>query len=151
MQLFVYSVALSALELVGPLARVIERSDRDLARQLRRASSSVLLNIAEGDGVRDGHRRQRLLTARGSSSEVVACLDAAAALGYLQAPDVAAAKDGFDHVGRMLSKLLPPIAESVASAELLGARRGLAFRNEPRRSRARREAPKPAAARRGRG
>jgi four helix bundle protein len=108
MQLFVYSVALSALRLVGPLARVIGRSDSDLARQLRRASSSVLLNIAEADGVRDGNRRLRLLTARGSSSEVVACLDAASALGYLDvdADAVLAAKDGFDHVGRMLTKLL---------------------------------------------
>ncbi len=106
MQLFVYSGALSALRQVGPLARVIARSDGDLARQLRRCSSSVLLNIAEGDGVRAGNRRLRLTTARGSSAEVIACLDAAAALGYLDAEDIIAAKDGFDHVGRMLSKLI---------------------------------------------
>ena len=106
MQLFVYSVALSALSLVGPLARVIARSDRDLARQLRRASTSVLLNLGEADGVCDGNRRLRFETARGSSSEVIACLDAAAALGYVEPASILAAKDGFDHTGRMITKLL---------------------------------------------
>jgi four helix bundle protein len=106
MQLFVYKVALSALTSVGPLARVIARTDRDLARQLRRASTSVLLNLGEADGVCDGNRRLRFETARGSSSEVVACLDAAAALGYVEPATILAAKDGFDHTGRMLTKLL---------------------------------------------
>jgi four helix bundle protein len=106
MQLLVYKVALSALTLVGPLARVIARSDRDLARQLRRASTSVLLNIGEADGVCGGNRRLRFETARGSSPAVVACLDAAAALGYVEPATILAAKDGFDHAGRMLTKLL---------------------------------------------
>jgi four helix bundle protein len=34
----------------------IARGDRELATQLRRASASVVLNLAEGMGARGGHR-----------------------------------------------------------------------------------------------
>ena len=73
-------------DLRGPIAAV-QRHDADLARQLRRAATSVLLNVAEGSGVRAGNRRQRYHTALGSALEVRACLDAGAALGYHGALD----------------------------------------------------------------
>ena len=68
-------------ELREPLA-AIQRHDADLARQLRRAATSVLLNVAEGSGHRGGLRRQRYRTALGSALEVVAAVDAGEALGY---------------------------------------------------------------------
>ncbi len=48
------------LEMVGGAARIaeeIERRDSDLARQMRRAASSVALNTAEGMGNTAGHKR----------------------------------------------------------------------------------------------
>ncbi len=107
MQLKVYGVALGTIEMVGPIANRIAREDRDLARQLRRAATSVVLNLSEGERQRGGNRRARFETAIGSASESVACLDCAMALGYVEKSDaVLAAQDGFDRVGRTLTKLM---------------------------------------------
>ncbi len=61
----------------------VARHDRDLARQIRRAACSVVLNIAEGEHSSDGHRRERFRTARGSAAEVRAGVDAAVAFGLI--------------------------------------------------------------------
>ena len=67
---------------------VIERRDGDLARQLKRAGSSVLLNLAEGSGSAGGVRLARYRTALGSARETLACLETAEAWGYVRAlPD----------------------------------------------------------------
>ena len=44
----VYPVVLEFIGALRPLLAQIERRDRDLGRQLRRASSSVALNLAVG-------------------------------------------------------------------------------------------------------
>jgi four helix bundle protein len=66
-----------------PLLAAIERRDRDLGTQLRRAASSVVLNIAEGSGSFGGVRTQRYRTALGSARESVSCLRVAEAFGYI--------------------------------------------------------------------
>ena len=81
----VYYVALEMLAELGPVIGQIEKRDVDLARQLRRASSSVALNMAEGSGSRGGIRNARYRTALGSARETRACLDVAAAFGYCRA------------------------------------------------------------------
>ena len=43
----IYEDAIAMLEMLRIFIATIERHDSDLARQLRRASSSVVLNIAE--------------------------------------------------------------------------------------------------------
>jgi four helix bundle protein len=62
----------------------IERRDPDLGRQLRRAASSVVLNIAEGSGSFGRMRLARYRTALGSARETIACLRVAEAFGYVE-------------------------------------------------------------------
>ncbi len=73
---------LSVLRLLRSSVDSIAAYDADLARQLRRASSSVLLNLAEGSGSFGGVRRARYRTALGSARETLACLRVGEALGY---------------------------------------------------------------------
>ncbi|HEY6558585.1 MAG TPA: hypothetical protein VI072_14985 [Polyangiaceae bacterium] len=51
----IYPVALDWLKAVRPLIAQIARYDGDLAKQLRRSSSSVILNLGEGMYSRGGH------------------------------------------------------------------------------------------------
>jgi four helix bundle protein len=83
--LAIYSVALELLRELRPLLANIDRHDRDLGRQLRRAATSVVLNMGEASGSFGGTRRERYRSAYGSICEVRAGLDAADALGYVGA------------------------------------------------------------------
>jgi four helix bundle protein len=83
----IYETTVRVLQGLKPVVAEIETHDRDLARQLRRASTSVLLNISEGGGSRGGTRRERYRNALGSARETGACLDAAVALGYVESVD----------------------------------------------------------------
>ena len=83
----IYPVAIEAIGMLAAVATQIEVHDRDLARQLRRAASSVALNISEGSGSRGGTRRERYQNALGSARETGACLDVALALGYVDGVD----------------------------------------------------------------
>ena len=76
---------LEAIVAMRPMLASIERSDSDLARQLRRAASSVVLNIAEGSGSFGRLRTARYRTALGSARESFACLRTAEAFGYIGA------------------------------------------------------------------
>jgi four helix bundle protein len=93
----IYTTAIEVIERLRPVLAQIEAHDRDLARQLRRAASSVVLNISEGSGSRGGTRRERYHNALGSARETGACLDVAAALGYVENID-AGLLDRLDHV-----------------------------------------------------
>ena len=103
--LIIYQVIVHVLRLLLPLIRRVERHDRDLARQLRRACTSILLNTGEGSGAKGGARRERYLTALGSARETTACIDAAVALGYVEHVD-AELLDKLDHVRATLVKLV---------------------------------------------
>ena len=70
-----------------PVVTQIEAHDRDLARQLRRAASSIALNVSEASGSNGGTRRERYRNALGSARETGACLDVAIALGYIENVD----------------------------------------------------------------
>jgi four helix bundle protein len=74
---------ISIVELSRPVVAVVSRKDRDLGSQLRRAISSIGLNIGEGFGVAGGNGRLRFETALGSLRETVAALRIAVAWGYL--------------------------------------------------------------------
>ena len=99
----IYLVSIQLCRDVRVIGERVGRHDRNLLDQLRRAVSSVPLNLAESDGVRGGNRRQRRLTALGSAREVGACLDVAEALGYASV-DVGV-RHRLDHVIGVLVKL----------------------------------------------
>src|SRR5258708_30738581 len=76
---------LDAIRLMRGVLVAIERRDPDLARQLRRAPASVVLNLAEGSGSFGRMRTARYRTALGSARETLACLRTADAFGYVDA------------------------------------------------------------------
>ena len=78
----IYDVSLEVVAELRPVILRIERCDRDLARQLKKASTSVPLNVAEGAYAHGGHRRERYQTACSSMRESIACCDVAEAAGY---------------------------------------------------------------------
>jgi len=79
----IYPVALEVIEELKDVAARIERRDRDLGRQLRRAASSVVLQTAEGMYSRGALKQVRYHAALGSAREVMACLETARAWGYI--------------------------------------------------------------------
>src|ERR1700744_4348571 len=79
----IYDFIVDVLRRLRPVIAQIETHDRDLARQLRRAASSIALNVSEGSGSRGGTRRERYCNALGSARETGACLDVAAPLGHV--------------------------------------------------------------------
>jgi four helix bundle protein len=103
MALRIYTETLELIRRMSKTVIEISRHDADLGRQLRRALTSVPLNIAEGENRRDGHGRARFATAMGSANEVRACLEVAEALGYIEAHPVE--RDAFDRIARTLFRL----------------------------------------------
>lgn len=100
----IYETMIGVMGRLGPVVRQIEAHDKDLARQLRRASSSVALNISEGSGSSGGTRRERYRNALGSARETGACIDVAVALGYVESVD-AGLLDALDKVRATLVRV----------------------------------------------
>ncbi len=97
----VYRVSRDACRACAPIAPSLSANLRD---QLLRASSSAVLNTAEGFGSASrGVKRRHYEIARGSAMECVAILDLAVALGLKD--DVAASRALFIRAAMMLSKL----------------------------------------------
>jgi len=74
--------AINIAELARPLVETIQRKDRDLASQVRRAISSIALNAAEAQGNAGGNSRLRFESALGSLYEAQAGIRLAVAWGY---------------------------------------------------------------------
>jgi four helix bundle protein len=98
-------VALEAISVLAPVVAKIQRFDRDLADQLRRALSSIALNTAEGNRSQGGNRVARFSTAAGSTSESRAALRVAMAWGYVATCEVEAGEARLDRVAAMLHRL----------------------------------------------
>ena len=73
----IYDDALWMVREVYAVAKVVERHDGDLARQMRRSSSSVVLNLSEGCYSRKGSRIARWSDAMGSANETRSALQLA--------------------------------------------------------------------------
>ena len=99
----IYDVILEVLRGLAVVIQQIEVHDRDLARQMRRAMTSIALNVSEASGSRGGTRRERYCNALGSARETTACIDASLALGYVTAVDPKLL-DMLDHIRAVLVK-----------------------------------------------
>jgi four helix bundle protein len=78
-----YDVSLQLVSSLRHVVPLVERSDRDLADQLRRAASSVVLNLAEGQRSAKGNKHKHYAIAHGSANEVKAALELARAWGWI--------------------------------------------------------------------
>lgn len=79
-----YAMTLSLAKQMPTLIQRWPMGTGYLQDQLRRALSSVLLNISEGNGRSGPADRKRFFTiARGSATEVASVMDIASAYGYI--------------------------------------------------------------------
>ncbi len=101
----VLDLSVDAITALRPVVAAVRRFDRDLADQLRRALTSVSLNLAEGNRSQGGHRIARFSTAAGSASEARAALRVAVAWEYVPAAAIAGGDALLDRVGGMLHRL----------------------------------------------
>ena len=104
MALKVYGESLEVIRRLRLVVVEIARHDADLGKQMRRALTSVPLNIAEGEHRRNGNARARFDTAMGSADEVRACLETAEAWGYVS--ELGAERDLLEKIARTLSNLV---------------------------------------------
>ena len=81
--------------------------DYGLKDQMRRASVSIMANIAEGFSRRgDKEFGQFLFIAKGSASELQSHAYIALDQGYVEKTDFEVLYENLDHIARMLSKLI---------------------------------------------
>jgi four helix bundle protein len=112
-----YHQALKFVAWAGP---VIEELPAKIAArdQLDRASTSVVLNLAEGNGKRSYPDRCRYFDiARGSGVECAACLDVLVARNIVSAEKAAEGKAILMEVVSMTAGLISRFSASVAEAE----------------------------------
>ena len=79
----IYQVSLDVVASVCELTNRVQQHDKDLAQQMRRACTSVPLNMQEGLYSRGGSRVARFHDAMGSAKETMACLHVCVAASYL--------------------------------------------------------------------
>ena len=99
---------LTTLPALRRVLDVIRRHDRNLEEQVRRAATSVALNLGEADGQEAGHRRNRLRTALGELREVRTGLKVAVAFGYVTEHAVADLDQRLDEATAMTWRRLHP-------------------------------------------
>ena len=101
----IYDKSLELVASVSKLSRRVQEHDGDLARQMRRAVTSVPLNMQEGLYSRAGNRVARFHDSMASAKETMACLHVSAAAGYLPAEAITEDLDRIDHVVATLWRL----------------------------------------------
>ena len=104
----VYEIAKELARAARPLIERVNRQDRPLADQARRAIQSVLLNVREGNRRVGRDRLHGFRIAAGSADELVGALEIAEVMGYLPPSDIAAPLALADRVLAMLYRLANP-------------------------------------------
>lgn len=97
--LVAYQVGVELVQELRPIVTVIKMQDANLADQLQRAATSVVLNLGEGQRRQKGNKHRAYETAHGEAREVLGCLDCAQAWGWLA--DATRARAKLDHLLRL--------------------------------------------------
>ena len=86
-----------------------------MTSQMRRASTSIPLNIAEGYAKRSSQEefKRFLLMAIGSANEMRVLLDYSKDLGYITEERYEKVSKEYDEIGRMLTNLIKKVAEGI--------------------------------------
>src|SRR5687767_10145420 len=103
----IYPVVLDWLKALRPLIDQIARHDRELAKQLRSSSSSVVLNLGEGMHSRGGHRTNAYGVALREMGESYSALQAAQIHGYIGALEPALEAQSRRILGTLVKLALP--------------------------------------------
>ena len=101
----VLEVSLQAIDELRPILARIREHDADLARQIRRAASSVALNLSEGQRRRGKDRIHHFRVAAGSADEVRVALRVAMAWQIIGVTECEAAMQLLDRVLAMTWRL----------------------------------------------
>jgi four helix bundle protein len=107
-QLIALSVARELLVSLREPIACIEKRDRDLASQMRRAGASITLNMREGAERRGKDREHLWRVAAGSAAEVDEALHVALAWGYVPGELIEPAQSLASRVLALLWRLAPP-------------------------------------------
>ena len=112
-RLDVYRLALDFLVFANQVLETLPRGRAHLCDQLTRASTSIVLNLAEGAGGKHSKadKRRYYLTARGSATESAALLDVLLRLGLLDEAGHRTGKETLVRVVSMLIKLAQGLEE----------------------------------------
>src|SRR5262245_21810157 len=94
-------LTLDLIRCLRPLVERLRATSPDLADQLRRAATSVGLNLAEGTRRSGADKRRAYRIAAAEAQEVKAALELAAAWGALDDADLDGARTLADRVGRV--------------------------------------------------
>jgi four helix bundle protein len=104
-----YQRAKAVLAPVHALVRRLPREEQyELASQIRRASKSILANIAEGYGNKRSPAKFRsyLDIALGSANEVIVHLEVGNAIGYFEDAEIASLIQDYEIVAKQLFRLI---------------------------------------------
>jgi four helix bundle protein len=105
-KLDVYQKSLDFAERIESICNQFPKGNAHLADQMRRASLSIALNIAEGNG--RWHKKERknfFLIARGSAFECVPLVEIARRKGFISKELSFELKEKLEEISRMLSAL----------------------------------------------
>jgi four helix bundle protein len=106
-RLDVYRLAIEFISSAENVASRLPRGRGYLADQLRRASLSIVLNIAEGAGeFSGGDKAQFYARARGSATESAAVIDVCLKLDLMDQLETINSKTLLERVVQMLTKLI---------------------------------------------
>ena len=103
-----YEVALQVAQALTPIIAAITQHDPDLAKQMRKATSSVVLNLAEGACRTGRDRIHHYRVATGSAAEARSGVRLALVWHYLGADLAGAAEPLLDRQAAVLYRLLHP-------------------------------------------
>ena len=108
----VYEKSYGAAKRIYELTQSLPKEERyGLTDQMRRAATSIPLNIAEGYGKREGEKElsRYLRMARGSVAEVEVLLDFVKDFGYISEEEHKTEKAIYEEIGKMLNGLIKSI------------------------------------------